>query len=226
MLAPARWPDRPIRCRSRERRCGADEAESFSRPFNYALRIRFSAARYSFRASSSWSTIPVTVGQDARPIHQSHPFRRSCLGHHGLLKKTRWKDSARLRQDWINLRLYLRFQFFDGTGFDTPATPFAAPRQQVLRHGHTLLRGAVGPWSNSTSRRKFCTDRHLTWTWPCRVERRATGSRSRQLDRQHAAREHGQHVPGVSRSFRVTLCLRVWVRSSAIRAVNWLGVLD
>ena len=30
---------------------------SFSRP---AFKIRFSAARYSFRASSSWSTIPVT----------------------------------------------------------------------------------------------------------------------------------------------------------------------
>ncbi len=31
-----------------------------TRPFNLAFRIRFSAARYSFRASSSWSTVPVT----------------------------------------------------------------------------------------------------------------------------------------------------------------------
>ena len=28
-------------------------------PFNWAFRIRFSAARYSFRSSSSWSTVPV-----------------------------------------------------------------------------------------------------------------------------------------------------------------------
>ena len=27
--------------------------------FNWPLRIRFSAARYSFRSSSSWSTVPV-----------------------------------------------------------------------------------------------------------------------------------------------------------------------
>ena len=29
-------------------------------PFNWAFKMRFSAARYSIRASSSWSTIPVT----------------------------------------------------------------------------------------------------------------------------------------------------------------------
>src|SRR5262245_60974323 len=34
-------------------------AESFSRPFGWALRMRFSVARYSFRASSSWSALPV-----------------------------------------------------------------------------------------------------------------------------------------------------------------------
>ena len=33
--------------------------KSCSRPFNCAFRTRFSAARYSFRASSSWSTTPV-----------------------------------------------------------------------------------------------------------------------------------------------------------------------
>ena len=32
----------------------------FSRPFNWAFRMRFSAARYSFRVSNSWSTVPVT----------------------------------------------------------------------------------------------------------------------------------------------------------------------
>src|SRR5258708_2662610 len=31
----------------------AHESESFSRPFNWAFRMRFSAARYSMRASSS-----------------------------------------------------------------------------------------------------------------------------------------------------------------------------
>src|SRR5580692_381804 len=34
--------------------------DSFSRPFNWAFRMRFSAARYSFRVSNSWSTVPVT----------------------------------------------------------------------------------------------------------------------------------------------------------------------
>jgi murein L,D-transpeptidase YafK len=35
-------------------------SDSFSRPFNWAFRMRFSAARYSMRARSSWSTVPVT----------------------------------------------------------------------------------------------------------------------------------------------------------------------
>jgi hypothetical protein len=43
-------------------------------PFNWAFRIRFSAARYSFRASSSWSAIPVTKArmraQSIRPRRQ------------------------------------------------------------------------------------------------------------------------------------------------------------
>jgi hypothetical protein len=34
--------------------------ESRTRAGNFALKIRFSAARYSFRASSSWFTEPVT----------------------------------------------------------------------------------------------------------------------------------------------------------------------
>ena len=38
--------------------------------FNWAFKIPFSAARYSIRASSSWSTVPA-VGQDARPIYSS-----------------------------------------------------------------------------------------------------------------------------------------------------------
>src|SRR5689334_16050481 len=35
------------------------ESDSNNRPLIFALRIRFSAARYSFRSSSSWSTVPV-----------------------------------------------------------------------------------------------------------------------------------------------------------------------
>jgi uncharacterized protein with HEPN domain len=34
-------------------------SESLRQPFNWAFRIPFSAARYSFRSSSSWSTVPV-----------------------------------------------------------------------------------------------------------------------------------------------------------------------
>ena len=39
---------------------GASETEHSGRPFNWAFMMRFSAARYSFRASNSWSTVPVT----------------------------------------------------------------------------------------------------------------------------------------------------------------------
>ena len=35
-------------------------SDSFSRPVIWAFMMRFSAARYSFRASNSWSTVPVT----------------------------------------------------------------------------------------------------------------------------------------------------------------------
>src|ERR1035437_987794 len=50
-LRPSRRPISPSFARS--------ASENFSRPFNWPLRIRFSAARYSFRSSSSWSTVPV-----------------------------------------------------------------------------------------------------------------------------------------------------------------------
>src|SRR5664280_1651835 len=50
-LRPSRRPISPSFARS--------ASESFSRPFNWPLRIGFSAARYSFRSSSSWSTVPV-----------------------------------------------------------------------------------------------------------------------------------------------------------------------
>jgi hypothetical protein len=42
--------------------------ESNSRPLIWAFRMRFSAARYSFRNRSSWSTVP-NVGQQLRPNH-------------------------------------------------------------------------------------------------------------------------------------------------------------
>ena len=35
-------------------------SESNSRPFTWAFRMRFSAARYSFRNRSSWWTVPLT----------------------------------------------------------------------------------------------------------------------------------------------------------------------
>src|SRR5262249_10648250 len=35
-------------------------SERLGRPFSLAIRMRFSAARYSLRASSSWTTVPVT----------------------------------------------------------------------------------------------------------------------------------------------------------------------
>ncbi len=39
---------------------GASETEHSGRLFIWAFMMRFSAAMYSFRASSSWSTVPVT----------------------------------------------------------------------------------------------------------------------------------------------------------------------
>src|SRR5262245_23998947 len=51
-LRPRRWPISPSVARS--------VSESLGRPFSLAVRMRFSAARYSFSASSSWSTVPVT----------------------------------------------------------------------------------------------------------------------------------------------------------------------
>ena len=39
---------------------GASETEHSGRPFSCALRMRFSAAKYSFRPSNSRSTVPVT----------------------------------------------------------------------------------------------------------------------------------------------------------------------
>src|SRR5262245_59821852 len=51
-LRPNRWPISASVTRS--------ASDSFNRPFNWAFNIRFSAARYSIRASSSWSTVPVT----------------------------------------------------------------------------------------------------------------------------------------------------------------------
>src|SRR6202171_4906064 len=50
-LRPNRWPISPSFARS--------ASESLRHPFNWAFRIPFSAARYSFRSSSSWSTVPV-----------------------------------------------------------------------------------------------------------------------------------------------------------------------
>src|SRR5262245_8729292 len=50
-LRPSRRPISPSFTRS--------ASESFGRPFNWPLRIWFSAARYSFRSSSSWSTVPL-----------------------------------------------------------------------------------------------------------------------------------------------------------------------
>jgi hypothetical protein len=38
----------------------ASASESISRLFSWSFRMRFSVARYLFRASSSWSTVPVT----------------------------------------------------------------------------------------------------------------------------------------------------------------------
>src|SRR5262249_40806161 len=51
-LRPRRWPISPSVARS--------VSESLGRPFSLAVRMRFSAARYSLSASSSWSTVPVT----------------------------------------------------------------------------------------------------------------------------------------------------------------------
>jgi hypothetical protein len=51
VLRPSRWPISPSLARS--------ASESLSRPFNWPFRIRFSAARNSFRSSSSWSTVPM-----------------------------------------------------------------------------------------------------------------------------------------------------------------------
>ena len=44
-------------------------SESNSRPLIWAFRMRFSAARYSFRDRSSWSTVPGNVAQQLRPNH-------------------------------------------------------------------------------------------------------------------------------------------------------------
>jgi hypothetical protein len=53
---------------------GSLGVREFQPPFQLAFRIRFSAARYSFRASGSWSTIPVTKArmraQSIRPPRQ------------------------------------------------------------------------------------------------------------------------------------------------------------
>ena len=47
-------------------------SESFSRPFNWAFRIRFSAVKYSFCAQLLVHR-PRDIGQDARPIHNGSP---------------------------------------------------------------------------------------------------------------------------------------------------------
>jgi hypothetical protein len=53
---PSRWPISPRVARS--------PSESFKRPFNWPLRTRFSAAKYSLRKSNCWSTVPVI------PLHK------------------------------------------------------------------------------------------------------------------------------------------------------------
>src|SRR5450830_1525068 len=72
-LRPSRRPISPSFARS--------ASESFSRPFNWAFRIRFSAARYSFRSSSSWSTVTARLScsfnflatrAQVRAIHRIH----------------------------------------------------------------------------------------------------------------------------------------------------------
>src|SRR5262249_10438903 len=62
-LRPSRRPISPSFARS--------ASESFGRPFNWSLRIRFSAARYSCRSSSSWSTVPIDL--------RASPMRRRTV---------------------------------------------------------------------------------------------------------------------------------------------------
>jgi hypothetical protein len=63
---------RPIATDLAER--GSLSVGELQSPFQLPLRIRFSAARYSFRATNSWFTIPVTKArmraQSIRPPRQ------------------------------------------------------------------------------------------------------------------------------------------------------------
>ena len=88
---------------------------SFSRPFNWAFRMRFSAARYSFRASNSWSDRPRDVGQDARQIHESPPPVQSAMGAIDRRKGVA-HDRRRGHAERGYCPRFLPFQFFDHTG--------------------------------------------------------------------------------------------------------------
>src|SRR5262245_60669582 len=61
-LRPSRRPISPSFARS--------ASESFGRPFNWSLRIRFSAARYSIPQQQLVVHRPADVGQDACPLHE------------------------------------------------------------------------------------------------------------------------------------------------------------
>src|ERR1039457_831093 len=81
-------------------------SESSSRPFNWPLRIRFSAARYSFRSSSSWSTVSVMKARMRAHSISSLPFaRRSAMGTIDQPQKRSGRHAARLRRHRINSRL-------------------------------------------------------------------------------------------------------------------------
>jgi hypothetical protein len=99
----SRWPISPSFARS--------ASESLSRPFNWLLRIRFSAARYSFRSSSSWSTVPVMKAR-MRAHSTNPPFaRRSAMSAIDRSKKRSGQHAARLRRYGITPRLSYSFNF-------------------------------------------------------------------------------------------------------------------
>src|SRR4051794_804962 len=68
-LRPSRWPISPRVARS--------ASDSFILPFNWAFRMRFSAAKYSFRAKQLLMDRSGDVGQDARPVHYGSIFGKN-----------------------------------------------------------------------------------------------------------------------------------------------------
>jgi len=115
-LRPNRWPISASVARS--------ASESFSRPFNCAFRMRFSAARYSARASSSWSTDPVTK---ARMRAQSISLTPAWL--FGCPLNRSGRAPARPQRGRTNPRSFYAFNFLTVRG--SPCSHFIVRRTKV-----------------------------------------------------------------------------------------------